>query len=97
MYEGHVNQGMRCLREIINQWAEYNNYEVILDEFDVRLKLEVPDAELEKRKQQWKPIHKKYDRGYVSLYQQHVEQAHLGADMDYLKGGSGSEVSRDSH
>ena len=43
MYEGHVNQGMRCLREIINQWAEYNNYEVILDEFDVRLKLEVPD------------------------------------------------------
>ena len=61
------------------------------------LKLEVSDAELQTRKQQWKPIHKKYDRGYVSLYQQHVEQAHLGADMNYLKGGSGSEVSRDSH
>ena len=70
---------------------------ISLDVANRSLKLEVPDAELEKRKQQWKPIHKKYDRGYVSLYQQHVEQAHLGADMDYLKGGSGSEVSRDSH
>jgi dihydroxy-acid dehydratase len=26
-----------------------------------------------------------------------VEQAHLGADMDFLKGASGSEVSKDSH
>ncbi len=70
---------------------------ISLDVANRSLKLEVTDAELAKRKQQWKPIHKKYDRGYVSLYQQHVEQAHLGADMDYLKGGSGSEVSRDSH
>jgi dihydroxy-acid dehydratase len=26
-----------------------------------------------------------------------VEQAHLGADMDFLRGASGSEVSKDSH
>jgi L-arabonate dehydrase len=61
------------------------------------LKLEVSDEELTKRKQNWKPIHKKYDRGYVMLYQQHVEQASVGADMDFLRGSSGSEVSRDSH
>ncbi len=61
------------------------------------LKLEVSDEELLKRKKNWKATHKKYDRGYVRLYQEHVEQAHLGADMNYLKGGSGSEVSRDSH
>lgn len=61
------------------------------------LMLEVSEEELSKRKQTWKPIHKKYDRGYVMLYQQHVEQASHGADMDFLKGGSGSEVSRDSH
>jgi len=36
-------------------------------------------------------------RGYVKLYIDHVQQAHLGADMDFLKGGSGSEVVRDSH
>ena len=70
---------------------------ISLDVANRSLMLEVPDAELQQRKSKWKPIHKKYDRGYVSLYQQHVQQAHLGADMDYLKGGSGSEVSRDSH
>ncbi len=68
-----------------------------LDVAQRTLMLEVADEELSMRKQNWKPIHKKYDRGYVMLYQQHVEQASHGADMDFLKGGSGSEVSRDSH
>ncbi len=61
------------------------------------LTIELSDAELAKRKEAWKPIHKVYDRGYVSLYQKNVQQAHLGADMSYLHGGSGSEVARDSH
>ena len=43
MYEGYENQGMRCLREIINQFGEANNLEVEWDEFDVRLKNETPD------------------------------------------------------
>ena len=70
---------------------------ISLDVAQRTLMLEVADEELSMRKQKWKPIHKKYDRGYVMLYQQHVEQASQGADMDFLKGGSGSEVSRDSH
>jgi L-arabonate dehydrase len=70
---------------------------ISLDVSKRSLVLEVSDEELQRRKKNWKPIHKQYDRGYVSLYQQNVEQAHLGADMNYLKGGSGSEVSRDSH
>jgi len=70
---------------------------ISLDVSKRSLTLEVSDEELAMRKKNWKPIHKKYDRGYVGLYQEHVEQAHLGADMKYLKGGSGSEVSRDSH
>ncbi|MEY3245478.1 MAG: hypothetical protein RL253_635, partial [Bacteroidota bacterium] len=44
-----------------------------------------------------KPTHPVAERGYVQLYQQHVEQAHLGADMDFLRGCSGSKVTRDSH
>ena len=68
-----------------------------LDVASRSLILEVSDEDLQQRKKNWKPLHKKYDRGYVSLYQQHVEQAHVGADMDYLRGGSGSEVTRDSH
>jgi dihydroxy-acid dehydratase len=68
-----------------------------LDVANRSLTLEVSDEEIQKRKKNWKPIHKKYDRGYVKLYQEHVQQASLGADMDFLIGGSGSEVSRDSH
>ncbi len=43
MYEGVENQGMRCIREILNQFAEYNGFELVKDEFDVRRKNEVPD------------------------------------------------------
>jgi GMP synthase-like glutamine amidotransferase len=43
LYKGQPNQGMRCLREIINQWSEYHHLEVRWDEFDVRQKGEVPD------------------------------------------------------
>lgn len=43
LYEGQPNQGMRCLREIINQWGDNQHLEVSWDEFDVRQKCEVPD------------------------------------------------------
>src|SRR6185437_3465423 len=61
------------------------------------LQLELSDKEIEARKQALAPPGNLSGRGYVWLYQTHVEQAHLGADMDFLKGGSGSEVLRDSH
>ena len=70
---------------------------ITLDVPSRSITLHVSDEELTARKKAWKPRHKLYDRGYVRLYQQQVEQAHLGADMTYLKGSSGSEVSRDSH
>ncbi|MBM3443231.1 MAG: dihydroxy-acid dehydratase [Bacteroidetes bacterium] len=62
-----------------------------------RLELLVDEAELERRRAAWQPSHPVADRGYVSLFQQHVQQAHLGADLDFLHGSSGSEVLRDSH
>jgi L-arabonate dehydrase len=68
-----------------------------LDVENRSLVLDVSPEELQWRKQIWKPIHKEYDRGYVKLYQQHVQQASEGADMSFLRGSSGSEVSRDSH
>lgn len=70
---------------------------IALDVYDRNLQLLVDDEELEKRRAAWKPTHVEASRGYVQLYQQHVEQAHLGADMDFLKGCSGSKVTRDSH
>ena len=61
------------------------------------LQLLVDDEEITKRKAEWKSSHPKAERGYVKMYQEHVEQAHLGADMDFLRGCSGSKVTRDSH
>ena len=43
LYEGALNQGMRCLREIIYQYGTKHNLEISLTEFDVRLKNELPD------------------------------------------------------
>ena len=62
-----------------------------------RLHLDVSEEELEKRKQAWKAPEPVAARGYVKLYIDHVQQAHLGADLDVLNGGSGSEVTRDLH
>ncbi len=39
----------------------------------------------------------KYTRGYAKLYIDHVQQAHEGADLDFLVGSSGSDVERESH
>ena len=74
-----------------------NGDRICLDVPNRKLTLEVSENELAARKKSWKPTEKMETRGYVHLYQNHVEQAHLGADMDFLKGGSGSTVVRDSH
>lgn len=37
------------------------------------------------------------NRGWERLYIEHVEQAHLGADLDFLRGASGSQTPRESH
>lgn len=72
--------------------------EITLDVPNRKLTLNVSDEELARRKKEWKPTRvKMQQRGYVHLYQNHVQQAHLGADLDFLQGGSGSQVTRDSH
>lgn len=43
MYEGAPNQGMRGLRQIIHEFGRTNNLRITLNEFDVRLKNEIPD------------------------------------------------------
>jgi GMP synthase-like glutamine amidotransferase len=43
MNEGLPNQGMRCIREILNQFGDNNNIDLEWDEFEVRIAKEVPD------------------------------------------------------
>src|SRR5688572_28123232 len=61
-----------------------------------RLHLDVSDAELAKRRAQW-TAPELPKRGYYRLYVEHVQQADKGADLDFLVGGSGTTVTRDSH
>lgn len=44
MYNGEANQGMRCIREILNQYGEYNKIPLEFEEFDIRTKSEIPDT-----------------------------------------------------
>lgn len=43
LYEGHPNQGMRCIRSLLHEWGEVNDLELSVSEFDVRLRNELPD------------------------------------------------------
>lgn len=61
------------------------------------LQLHVSDDELARRRAAWSPPPPAATRGYVSLYIKHVNGADEGADLDFLKGHSGSVVTRDSH
>ncbi len=63
------------------------------------LNLLISDQELEKRLQEWggPATGNKYSRGYYKLYIDHVLQADQGCDLDFLTGGSGCEVERESH
>lgn len=74
-----------------------NGDEITLDVYNRSLHLHVSDEEIAERKNSQKAITPIADRGYVQLYLQHVQGAHLGADLDFLRGGSGSTVTKDSH
>ena len=62
-----------------------------------RLHLNVPDEVLAKRRAKWKLPERAAPRGYVKLYVDHVMQADEGADLDFLRGKSGSAVPADNH
>ena len=62
-----------------------------------KLHLHVSDAELERRRAAWQAPKAPADRGWVKLYVDHVQQANLGADLDFLVGKSGSGIPKDNH
>ena len=44
MNDGHTNQGMRCIRQIVKEWTATVDMEITCTEFDVRQKNELPDT-----------------------------------------------------
>lgn len=43
LYDGQPNQGMRCIRSILNEWCNRQQLEVEWNEFNVRMFNEAPD------------------------------------------------------
>jgi dihydroxy-acid dehydratase len=70
---------------------------ITLNVAERKLHLHVDDATLEARKKNFIPIDLGYTRGYTKQFLDHVLQPEEGADFDYLKGCSGSDIQRDSH
>jgi dihydroxyacid dehydratase/phosphogluconate dehydratase len=62
-----------------------------------RLRVDVSDEELARRRVQWRPPAPPDGGGYVQLYVRHVQQASTGADLDFLRGCRGHAVPRESH
>jgi dihydroxy-acid dehydratase len=70
---------------------------IVLDVPNRTLRMEVDDAELERRRAAWTPPEPRHASGYAWLYTQHVEQADQGADFGFLRGRRGHDVPRESH
>jgi len=62
-----------------------------------RLHLDVTDEELASRRAAWEPTTELPPRGYLRIFHEHVLQADQGVDFDFLVGGSGAEIPRESH
>jgi dihydroxy-acid dehydratase len=57
---------------------------VTLDVAARSLRVQVTDAELSRRRAQWRAPAPRYQRGYGALYSEHVTQADQGCDFDFL-------------
>ncbi|MDG9705118.1 L-arabinonate dehydratase [Streptomyces sp. DH37] len=57
---------------------------ITLDVAARTLRLEVDDAELERRRAAWRPPERRYGRGYGALYEEHITQADTGCDFAFL-------------
>ncbi len=68
-----------------------------LDVENRRLRLDVPETELDRRRAAWRPPQPPMSGGYQRLYFDHVLQADSGADFDFLTGRRGAAVPRESH
>ncbi len=70
--------------------------EIELDVSGRKLQLLVSENELARRRENW-TAPTGPPRGYYRLYGEHVLQANQGVDFDFLVGGSGAAVPRESH
>lgn len=45
LYEGQANEGMRCIRQLLKDYAHHHDIEIKVEEFEVRLGLQLPSLD----------------------------------------------------
>lgn len=68
-----------------------NGDPIRLDVESRRLDLLIPEEELQRRLNAWRPVPNKYRRGYYTMFLEHILQADKGCDFDFLVGAPGDE------
>lgn len=69
------------------------NGDIISIDVDKRsISLDVPEAELARRRAEWKQPEPRYERGYGWMFSQHIKQADHGCDFDFLETAFGAPV-----
>ena len=69
-----------------------NGDQITLDVAARKINLDVPEAELEKRRAAWKRPETHYERGYGWMFTKHIKQANEGCDFDFLQTDFGAPV-----
>ena len=65
---------------------------IALDVPNRSLSVEISDAEMERRRAEWRPPAPRFERGYGWMFAQHIQQADKGCDFDYLRTDFGAPV-----
>ena len=73
-----------------------NGDKITLDVNARTINLDVPEAELAKRRAAWKAPEPRYERGYGWMFTRHIKQANEGCDFDFLETGFGKPVEEPS-
>jgi dihydroxy-acid dehydratase len=69
-----------------------NGDRITLDVAARSIHLDVPEAELAKRRAAWSPPERRFERGYGWMFSRHIKQANEGCDFDFLETDFGKPV-----
>jgi len=73
-----------------------NGDKITLDVAARSINLDVGEAELKKRRAEWKQPETRYARGYGWMFTRHIKQANEGCDFDFLETSFGAPVGEPS-
>ncbi len=73
-----------------------NGDKITLDVNARTINLDVSEAELAKRRAEWKQPERRFERGYGWMFTRHIKQANEGCDFDFLETGFGAPVDEPS-